>query len=95
MRVIALGRQNFLFAGFDTGGDHAASIYTIVQTAKLYGLSPETYLRGTLARRVIRSAGITNSRRGAVYQLRFVYSDALSQCRNNHREAVSVRNCLL
>jgi transposase len=37
MRGIALGRKNFLFAGSDTGGDRAASIYTIVQTAKLNG----------------------------------------------------------
>ena len=50
MRVIALGRKNFLFAGSDTGGDRAASIYTIVQTAKLNGFNPETYLRDTLAK---------------------------------------------
>ena len=50
MRCIALGRKNFLFAGSDTGGDRAASIYTIVQTAKLNGLNPEAYLRDTLTR---------------------------------------------
>jgi hypothetical protein len=46
---MALGRKNFLFAGSDAGGDRAASIYTIVQTAKLNGLNPEAYLRDTLA----------------------------------------------
>jgi hypothetical protein len=50
MRCIALGRKNFLFAGSDTGGDRAASIYTIVQTAKLNGMNPEAYLRDTLTR---------------------------------------------
>lgn len=30
MRVIALGRKNYLFAGSDTGGDRAASIYTLI-----------------------------------------------------------------
>jgi transposase len=50
MRCIALGRKNFLFAGSDTGGDRAASIYTIVQTAKLNGRNPEAYLRDTLAK---------------------------------------------
>jgi len=50
MRVIALGRKNYLFAGSDTGGDRAASIYTVVQTAKLNGLNSETYLRDTLAK---------------------------------------------
>jgi transposase len=50
LRSIALGRKNYLFAGSDTGGDRAAAIYTIVQTAKLNGLNPEAYLRDTLAK---------------------------------------------
>jgi hypothetical protein len=50
MRWVALGRQNFLFVGSDAGGDRAASIYTIVQTAKLNGLNPEAYLRDLLGR---------------------------------------------
>jgi hypothetical protein len=49
MRGIALGR-NFLFAGSDTGGDRAAPLYTVVQTAKLNGMNPEAYLRDTIAR---------------------------------------------
>jgi transposase len=35
MRSIALGRKNYLFAGSDSGGERAASIYTLVATAKL------------------------------------------------------------
>ena len=50
MRGIALGRKNYLFAGSDTGGDRAAAMYTIVQTAKLNELNPEAYLRDTLAK---------------------------------------------
>jgi transposase len=50
MRGIALGRKNYLFAGSDTGGERAASLYTIVQTAKLNGLNPEAYVRDTLSR---------------------------------------------
>ena len=50
MRGIALGRKNYLFAGSDTGGDRAASMYTIVQTAKLNDVNPEAYLRDTLTR---------------------------------------------
>jgi hypothetical protein len=49
MRCIALGGKNYLFAGSDTGGDRAASIYTMAQTAKLNGINPEAYLRDTLA----------------------------------------------
>jgi len=37
-------------AGSDTGGERAAAIYTIVQTAKLNALNPETYLRNSLAK---------------------------------------------
>ena len=50
MRIIALGRKNFLFAGSDAGGDRAAAIYTIVQTAKLNGVNPEAYLKHTLTK---------------------------------------------
>jgi transposase len=50
MRIIALGRKNYLFAGSDIGGHRAAAIYTIVQTAKLNGVNPEAYLKDTLAR---------------------------------------------
>lgn len=50
MRCVALGRKNYLFAGSDTGGDRAAAMYTIVQTAKLNGVNPEAYLRDTLAK---------------------------------------------
>ena len=50
MRGIALGRKNYLFAGSDSGGERAAAIYTIVQTAKLNNLNPEAFLRDTLAK---------------------------------------------
>jgi hypothetical protein len=49
IRSIALGRKNHLFASSDTGGERAATVYTIVQTAKLNGVNPEAYLRDTLA----------------------------------------------
>ncbi len=49
-RAIALGRKNYLFAGADTGGERAAALYTIVQTAKLNGVNPQAYLRDTLAK---------------------------------------------
>jgi len=50
MRGIALGRKNYLFCGSDSGGERAAAIYTLVTTAKLNGLNPETYLRDILAK---------------------------------------------
>ena len=50
MRIIALGRKNWLFAGSDSGGETAAAIYTITETAKLNGVNPWTYLKQVLAR---------------------------------------------
>jgi len=45
IRPLTLGRKNWLFAGSDKGGDRAAVIYTLCETAKLNGLDPEAYLR--------------------------------------------------
>ena len=50
LRVIALGRKNYLFAGSDEGGERAAAIYTLIQTAKLNRINPEIYLRDTLSK---------------------------------------------
>ena len=38
-----------MFAGSDRGGERAAAIYSLIGTAKLNGLDPETYLRNVLA----------------------------------------------
>jgi transposase len=50
LRAVALGRKNYLFAGSDAGGESAASIYTLIGTAKLNDLDPELYLRQVLDR---------------------------------------------
>jgi transposase len=50
LRVVALGRKNFLFAGSDGGGESAAAIYSLLGTAKLNGIDPESYLRIVLSR---------------------------------------------
>ena len=43
-------RKNYLFFGSDAGGERAAAIYSLVETAKLGGLDPEAYLRDVLQR---------------------------------------------
>lgn len=48
LRVVALGRKNYLFAGSDAGGERAAAIYSLLGTAKLNELDPEAYLRYVL-----------------------------------------------
>ena len=50
LRVVALGRKNFLFAGSDGGGESAAAIYSLIGSAKLNGIDPESYLRNVLSR---------------------------------------------
>ncbi|MFN0194395.1 MAG: IS66 family transposase [Aestuariivirga sp.] len=50
IRGIALGRKNYLFAGSDAGGERAAAIYSLIETAKLNGLDPEAWLRDVLTR---------------------------------------------
>ncbi|WP_111877037.1 IS66 family transposase [Paracidovorax anthurii] len=50
LRGVALGRGNFLFMGSNAGGERAASLYSLVETAKLNGLDPEAYLREVLQR---------------------------------------------
>src|SRR5271167_975121 len=49
LRAVALGRKNYLFVGSDGGGERAASMYSIIGSAKLNRLDPELYLRTVLA----------------------------------------------
>jgi transposase len=50
LRAVALGRKNYLFAGSNVGGERAASMYTLIGSAKLNGIDPEAYLSHVLAR---------------------------------------------
>jgi hypothetical protein len=49
VRGIACGRKNYLFLGSDRGGERAATMYSLMETAKLNGIDPEAYLRRVLA----------------------------------------------
>lgn len=48
LRGVSLGRKNFLFLGSDAGGERAATLYSLLGTAKLNGVNPEAYLRHVL-----------------------------------------------
>ena len=50
IRPLALGRKNWTFAGSDAGGERAAAIYTLTESAKINGLDPEAYLREIIGR---------------------------------------------
>ena len=50
LRVVAVGRKNWLFAGSENGGVAAARIYTLIESAKACGLNPRLYLEDVLRR---------------------------------------------
>jgi transposase len=50
LRGIALGRKSWLFCGSDRGGERAAIMYTLIQTARLNGVDPQAWLADVLAR---------------------------------------------
>ena len=50
IRPIAIGRNNWLFAGSLRAGQRAAAVMSLIQSAKLNGLDPYAYLKDVLAR---------------------------------------------
>src|SRR3546814_5777621 len=50
MRCVALGRKNWLFAGSKAGGDRAAAIYSVIESAKLNCLEPQAYIADVMAK---------------------------------------------
>jgi transposase len=50
LRGIALGRRAWLFAGSDRGGERAAAMFTLIETAKLNDVDPQAWLADVLGR---------------------------------------------
>ena len=50
IRPIAIGRNNWLFAGSLRAGQRAAAVMSLIQSAKLNGHDPYAYLKDLLAR---------------------------------------------
>jgi hypothetical protein len=50
IRPLALGRKNYLFAGSDAGGQGAALMYTLIETAKMNDVDPEAWLADVISR---------------------------------------------
>jgi transposase len=50
LRVVAVGRRNWLFAGSFEGARRAALLYSLVQSCKLVDVAPFTYLKDVLLR---------------------------------------------
>ena len=49
LRGIALGRKSWLFVGSERGGERAAVMFTLIQTAKLNNVDPQAWLADVLA----------------------------------------------
>jgi hypothetical protein len=50
IRPIPLGRKNALFAGSNSGGERWAVLASLINTAKLHEIDPQTYLADVLDR---------------------------------------------
>ncbi len=50
LRIVAVGRKNWLFAGSLEGARRAAILYSLVQSCKLAGVEPFAYFRDVLRR---------------------------------------------
>ncbi|MFH1615587.1 MAG: transposase [Planctomycetota bacterium] len=56
LRMVVIGRKNYLFAGSEAGAKRAAIIYSLVASCKLNGLDPFVYFRDVLKRVSIHPA---------------------------------------
>lgn len=48
LRLVSLGRKNWLFFGSDHGGERGALLYSLIGTCRLNGVDPERYLHQVL-----------------------------------------------
>jgi transposase len=50
LRIVALGRKNYLVAGHDEGAQNLAILHSIVATCRLHGVNPYEYIKDVLIR---------------------------------------------
>jgi len=50
LRGVAIGRRNFLLAGADSGGERAAAMYSLIDSARQNGIDPEACLHYLIKR---------------------------------------------
>ena len=50
LRVIALGRKNYLFVGHEEAGQNLAMLCSLIATCKLHDVNPQQYLADVLIR---------------------------------------------
>ena len=57
LRVVALGRKNFLFVGHEDAGNNIAGLYSLVATCTACGVNPLDYIRDVLMRVAVHPHG--------------------------------------
>ena len=57
IRPIAIGRSNWLFAGSLRAGQRAAAVMSLLQSARLNGLDPYSFIKDVLTRLPTQLAG--------------------------------------
>ncbi len=50
LRIIALGRKNFMFVGHEEAGQNLAILQTITSTCRLHNVDPYEYIKDVLIR---------------------------------------------
>ena len=71
LRVVAVGRRNWLFAGSFEGARRAALLYSLVQSCKLVDVAPFTYLKDVLLRIAVLHESETVGKWSARIESRF------------------------
>lgn len=55
MRIVAIGRKNFLFVGSERGGEAAAIFYSLIQTCKSHDINVQECLTNLLTQLPVTS----------------------------------------
>jgi transposase len=50
LRIVALGRKNYLFVGHEDAGQNLAVLYSLMAACELHGVDPHAYLADVLVR---------------------------------------------
>ncbi len=93
LRGVSLGRKNCFFMGSDAGGERAATIYRLVETAKLNGLDPEAYLRDVLERIADYPINRIDVQASLTHQQHHGHDDDDSHTRAPPPNGLGVRSC--
>lgn len=90
LRGVAIGRKNWIFVGSDAGGERAAAVYTLFETAKLNNVDPRAWLADVLA----RLPDHPNKQLAALLPWNWQLHDAASQAALGSRFFAAFAECL-